>query len=80
VVESSKPKAKSKPPIWSFAPLFLYECESCGCREERVFRDNWTGLEVCTICLGKVIKQVSLAPATEGDNLRELLEMEEDDD
>lgn len=35
--------------------------------------DSWTGMELCLMCLAPIIEQLTLSPATEGDNLRHLL-------
>lgn len=53
--------------------VFLQECDVCEMLEERTFRDNWTGLELCAECLSEVIDETSMSPASEGDNLIELL-------
>jgi hypothetical protein len=42
----------------------------------RVFRDSWTGKELCLQCLAPIIEWVTNSPATEGDNLERLLEAE----
>ena len=55
------------------AILFLRDCEHCGRSEERVFVDSWTGKELCVECLAPIINQLALSPATEGDNIDELL-------
>jgi hypothetical protein len=54
-------------------PLFMDECQVCGALEERVFEDSWTGLELCNMCLSEVINDVTMSPASEGDNLIPLL-------
>lgn len=54
-------------------PLFYEECNVCGCLEERVFTDSWTGQELCAACLGTIIDDVTNSPCTEGDNLEKLL-------
>jgi len=54
--------------------MFTKTCDGCAQEEERVFVDSWTGLELCTGCLGAVVDKVSCAPHSAGDNLRELLE------
>lgn len=54
-------------------PLFYEECDACGCQEERVFTDSWTGKELCAACLGTIINDVTNSPCTEGDNLEKLL-------
>jgi hypothetical protein len=57
----------------SLARHFASRCDSCGSLEDRVFRDSWSGMEVCGTCLSRVLPEVTLDPAGEGDNLRELL-------
>lgn len=54
----------------------LTPCDVCHSPEERLFRDTWTGLELCIGCLVGVIEDVTLSPS-EGDNLATLLEVEE---
>ena len=52
----------------------LYDyCCVCGCPEDRVFTDSWTGKEFCLMCLCKIIEQITMSPEEEGDNLPELL-------
>lgn len=53
--------------------LFLEECGACGMLEERVFTDSWTGQELCASCLYEVVGHVTNSPASEGDNLMQLL-------
>jgi len=48
------------------------ECDHCGSYEERVFRDSWTGKELCLMCLAPIINRVNSTPS-EIDNLDELL-------
>jgi hypothetical protein len=55
--------------------VFLNDCDGCGMSEERLFVDSWTGTELCTDCLAPVITQVTNSPASEGDNLHELLDL-----
>lgn len=51
-------------------------CENCcGC-EERTFRDSYTGKELCLQCLSPIIDSITNSPASEGDNLEQLLEGE----
>lgn len=54
-------------------PLFLDECGACEALEERVFTDSWTGKELCATCLYEIIGDVTNSPASEGDNLIQLL-------
>lgn len=54
----------------------MNECDNCKCPDERVFRDSFTGLSLCLMCLHPIIGKVTTCPGTEGDNLRELLEAE----
>ena len=56
-----------------FGALFLADCESCGASEERCFTDTWTGKTLCAVCLSAIIEKVTMSPASEGDNLEELL-------
>jgi hypothetical protein len=53
--------------------LFLKTCQNCEGVEERLFTDSWTGLELCPMCLSPVINGTTMSPASEGDNLKELL-------
>lgn len=53
--------------------LFLEECDACGAIEERAFTDTWTGKQLCAACLGYVLDYVTNSPASEGDNLIQLL-------
>lgn len=55
------------------AILFLKDCQICDASEERIFTDSWTGLEVCSMCLSRVLDRVTMSPASEGDNLEDLL-------
>lgn len=57
----------------------MKRCESCDSREERVFTDSWMGLDLCPTCLAGVINQVTMSPATEGDNLKALLDAADED-
>jgi hypothetical protein len=50
-----------------------HNCDQCGASEERVFTDSWTGKELCAMCLSSIINQITMSPASEGDNLPELL-------
>jgi hypothetical protein len=54
--------------------LLLKTCDNCEGVEERVFTDSWTGKELCSMCLVGIINQVTMSPASEGDNLLELLD------
>ena len=54
----------------------MHECDNCTCPDERVFRDSFTGLSLCLMCLYPIIGQVTTSPGTEGDNLKKLLEMQ----
>ena len=54
----------------------MRECDNCKCPDERVFRDSFTGMELCVPCLSEVINKISLSPGTEGDNLKTLLQEE----
>jgi hypothetical protein len=51
----------------------MNECDNCQGREERVFVDTWTGLNLCLACVGLVWNTTTNSPASEGDNLREEL-------
>ena len=52
----------------------MHDCDKCGSPEERVFEDSWTGKSLCLTCLGEIWGLITNSPATEGDNLDELLE------
>lgn len=69
--KGTKMREDSEPVLSGGGPvvLFLKKCESCGAVEERVFEDSWTRLELCLLCVGGVIDQVTMSPASEGDNL-----------
>lgn len=57
-----------------FGSMFgMGQCAACGSIEERVFTDSWTELDLCNMCLSKVIEKLVSHPATEGDNLEQLL-------
>lgn len=53
--------------------LMMSNCDNCGAVEERVFRDSWTGVELCCCCVHDVIGDVTMSPASDGDNLEKLL-------
>ncbi len=53
--------------------IFLHECNWCKNDEERLFNDSWSGMELCLACLGRVADYVTNSPASEGDNLAEVL-------
>lgn len=57
----------------AIAFLLTDPCGHCGSDEERLFRDSWTGKELCPMCLSSIINQLTMSPS-EGDNLDELLE------
>lgn len=50
------------------------ECAGCAAVEERLFTDTYTGKDLCSLCLIKVLPQTTMSPESEGDNLPELLE------
>lgn len=54
------------------------ECENCGGCEERTFRDSWTGMDLCLMCLAPIAQWITNSPGTEGDNLKKLLNNEEE--
>lgn len=56
------------------------ECENCGGLEERTFRDSWTGMDLCLMCLAPIASQITNSPASEGDNLMTLLRNDNDND
>lgn len=58
--------------------LLSHECEGCGGLEERVFTDSWSGKELCPGCLHKIVGKLTMSPASEGDNLLELMDELED--
>lgn len=53
--------------------LLLKTCDHCEGTEERVFTDSWTGMDLCLTCLSDVAWQLTMSPASEGDNLTDLL-------
>ena len=53
------------------------ECENCGGHEERTFRDSWTGTDLCLMCLAPIASQITSSPQSEGDNLKTLLNNED---
>jgi hypothetical protein len=55
--------------------LFTENCDICGGGHERVFRDTWTGIELCLMCLTQdnLLMRVTMSPASEGDNFVEQL-------
>lgn len=63
--------------------LFYEDCEGCYSSVERVFRDSWTGKELCAFCLSRIINKVTDSPCSEGDNLIKLMidyDMVDEDD
>lgn len=60
--------------------LAFKNCNVCDGLEERLFTDSWTGLEICLSCLYPVVGEIAMSPASEGDNLRDLLDFGVDDD
>lgn len=60
--------------------LAFKNCDICGGLEERLFTDSWTGLGICLSCLYPVVGEIAMSPASEGDNLRDLLKEYDDDD
>jgi len=55
-----------------------HECTKCGGGEERVFRDTWTGISLCLQCLAPIAGRITNSPASEGDNLRKLIQDDDD--
>jgi hypothetical protein len=53
------------------------ECSNCHGYEERTFRDSWTGMDLCLMCLAPIASQITMSPGMEGDNLKQLLEGDE---
>lgn len=51
-----------------------HECSHCGSTEERIFTDSWSGAELCLECLTGIAQDLTNSPASEGDNIEELLE------
>lgn len=49
--------------------VFIHDCDWCEASEERLFTDNWTGMELCLSCLHRVAYYVTNSPGSEGDNL-----------
>ena len=62
----------------NLAWLAFKNCDVCDGLEERLFTDSWTGLEICLSCLYPVCGQIACSPASEGDNLRGLLELDDE--
>lgn len=56
--------------------IVLRECDNCGAEEERCFEDTWTGKTLCLTCLAPIAGQIAMSPATDRDNLAELLEQQ----
>lgn len=56
------------------AALFVKTCDNCEGVEERLFVDSWTGKELCLTCLAPIVNQITMSPASDGDNLPELLD------
>lgn len=54
------------------------ECGNCGNFEERTFRDSWTGMDLCLMCLAPIANQITNSPDSEGDNLKTLLNNDND--
>ncbi len=54
------------------------ECDNCGGHEERTFRDSWTGMDLCLMCLAPIAKLITNSPYREGDNLQTLLNNDND--
>lgn len=54
--------------------MVMYDCDHCGGCEERVFKDTYTGMSLCLMCLSPVVGYVTDSPFTEGDNLQEELD------
>ena len=53
--------------------VFHHECSHCAAIEERLFTDSYTGMELCTECLSRVVAFVTNSPSFEGDNLKKEL-------
>jgi hypothetical protein len=53
------------------------ECGNCHGYEERTFRDSWTGMDLCLMCLAPIASQITMSPG-EGDNLKQLLAEQSD--
>ena len=49
------------------------ECSNCEGHAERTFRDSWTGMDLCLMCLAPIADLITNSPGTEGDNLKRLL-------
>lgn len=50
-----------------------HECSNCGHVEERIFTDSWSGKELCLECILSIGNDLTNSPASEGDNIEELL-------
>lgn len=55
----------------------LRECDNCHASEERCFEDTWSGTTLCLACLAPIVGRIAMSPATDHDNLTELLEESE---
>jgi hypothetical protein len=57
--------------------ILTEHCDVCDSNyHERVYRDSWTGLEMCLECLydhPELIGGVTCSPQDEGDNLEQLV-------
>jgi hypothetical protein len=53
--------------------VILRDCDNCRGAEERLFYDSWTGKELCISCLAPIIDKLAMSPASEEDNLAQLL-------
>lgn len=58
--------------------LLMNNCDHCDSLEERLFTDSWTGKELCLSCLYPIVGKIAMSPQTEGDNLAQLLEDDND--
>jgi len=56
--------------------ISMHHCDLCGMPEERVFQDTYTGISLCLHCLGPICDRITNSPASEGDNLRAILDEE----
>lgn len=60
--------------------VLLHDCDVCGASEERVWTDSFTGMEVCQQCLHPAIGQITNSPHSERDNIKDLLNVDEDEE
>lgn len=65
---------------WLSIMIASRECTVCASIEERIFTDSWSGKDLCLACLGTIWQDLTNSPASEGDNLNELIKAHLDDE